>query len=144
MEVVGPDLVLGLVAADHHVGDAAVPPVVDQHAVAGVRHALCQRFHPLQLAPATGRQRHPRPTRAKDLIVDVDTANLGDRHGISSDIGVLLRASPQLTAAGTRPSQALWAGEKRLAWDGGIVFPNGGLGRRGFVTRLQFPAVFPK
>ena len=79
-QILGPDLVLGIAALERDAGGAAIAPVVDQHPVAGFGDLLGQRPDPDQAAPTAGLQRHPRAVPTEDLIVDVDTADLGDRH----------------------------------------------------------------
>ena len=85
VEVVGPGLVFRRFPADDDVGDATIPAVVNEHAVAGVRHALRQRFHHVERAAPSGRKRNPRSMRTEQLIIEIGTAELGDRHARSPD-----------------------------------------------------------
>src|SRR4029079_4150523 len=70
----------GFVAAKDESADAAIAPVVNENAVAGIGHVPRQRLHVVEGAPAAGRERDPRAARAEDFVVDVRAAHVGDGH----------------------------------------------------------------
>ena len=77
MDIVGPDLVFRILAIDDDVRSAAVPPVEDDDAMAGLGHFAGEQFDAADIAPAAGRKRHPRAVIAEHFIIDVDTADVG-------------------------------------------------------------------
>lgn len=79
-QILGPDLVLGI-ALERHAGGAAIAPVIDQDPVAGLGQFLAERPDPVEPAPPTRLQRHPRPMPAQHLIIDLDTPDRRHRHG---------------------------------------------------------------
>src|SRR5580704_10263218 len=80
VEVVGPDVVLA-VALDRDAGSAGVAPVIDYHAIAGLRDPLAQWLDGNEPAPPAGLQHDERPSLAEDLVANVDAADLRDGHG---------------------------------------------------------------
>src|SRR4029079_16950419 len=70
----------GFVAAKDESADAAIAPVVDENAVAGIGHVPRQRLHVVEGAPGAGRERAPWGARAEDFVVDVRAAHVGDGH----------------------------------------------------------------
>ena len=60
MNIISPDLVFRILAIDDDVGSATVAPVEDYDAVRGLRHFAGEQLDAADIAPAAGRQRHPR------------------------------------------------------------------------------------
>ena len=92
VEVVGPHHLLDLSPVDQHVGRAGVAAVVEEDPEALGGDLAGQRDQLLVAAPAAGDQRHRRPRRADDLVVDVQPANIRRRHVL------LPRSSPSCAA----------------------------------------------
>src|SRR5262249_5431047 len=80
MEVVGPGLVFRAFAADGDIGQPAIAPVMDEHAVAGFRHALAERLDQLERPPSAWGKRHPRTMGAEHLVIEIDPADIRNRH----------------------------------------------------------------
>jgi hypothetical protein len=80
MNVVGPDLVLRLVAIDDYVGGAAVAPVEDDHAVAKLGELAGLVLYAAEIAASARRQGDPWPGGAENLIVNINAANFCVRH----------------------------------------------------------------
>ena len=62
-------------------GGAAIAPVIDEHPAASLGELLSERLDPGEAAPAAGLQRNPWPALAEHFVIDVDTADSGNRHG---------------------------------------------------------------
>jgi hypothetical protein len=60
VNIISPDLVFRILSIDDDVGSTAVAPVEDYDAVAGFRHFAGEQLDAADIAPAAGRQRHPR------------------------------------------------------------------------------------
>ena len=83
MQIVEPEDFLGDIALDQDVGAAGVAAVVQHDAVAGVGELGRQRHELVVAATSAGDQRGPRPAISDDLIEDVHSADVCDRHGVS-------------------------------------------------------------
>ena len=83
VQVVEPEDLFGDVAFDQHVGAAGVAAVVQHDAIAGVGELGGERHELVVAAASAGDQRRPRAAISDDLIEDVHSADVGDRHGVS-------------------------------------------------------------
>ncbi len=80
VQIVGPNLVFGIPALERDTGGAAVAPVVDEHAIAGLGDLLPERLDPHQAAPPAGLQGHPRAPLAEHFVINFDPTDGRYRH----------------------------------------------------------------
>ena len=55
MNIIGPNLIFRILAVDNDIGSAAVAPVEDHDAVAGLGHFAGEQLDAADIAPAAGR-----------------------------------------------------------------------------------------
>ena len=80
VQILGPLIILRL-AFDRDAGGAGVAPVIDDDPIAGLGDLLAQRPDTGAGAPSTGLQGDKRAALAEDLVMNIDAADIGDRHG---------------------------------------------------------------
>ena len=83
MQILDPFIVFRL-PLDRDARSAGVAPVVGDDPVAGLGDFLAERPHTRAGAPTARLQDDEGTALAEDLVMDIDTANSGDRHGNSS------------------------------------------------------------
>jgi hypothetical protein len=83
VQILGPFVVFRL-ALDGDARGAGIAPVVGDDAMAGLGVLFGERADPGAGAAAARLQRDERAALAKDLVMDIDAANIGDRHGFLS------------------------------------------------------------
>src|SRR5438093_8216116 len=110
MQILGPFLVFRF-AFDGDRGGAAIAPVIEDDAIAGLGDLLAERAQRRSGAPAARLQADEWSALAEDLVVDLDAADLGDRHGFLPD---RLQIVTQATATTAAPQTTMMAPVARL------------------------------